>query len=196
MERQSTDIRQEQIKQAVVDIISDNGIKNLSIKNLAEWIGMSEGSIFRHFKSKNDIIISIFNDIQDNFINELRKIARSNEEPSIRLNKFLSATVEYHTANKGINMLLFSEASYKNNPELKKRLQQIFHDQKQFVKEIISDGISTGIWDENVVLENAALMYMGIPLAMNMEMLIGGKDFKFDNFCSHMLLLLLKMLKK
>lgn len=196
MERQSTDIRQEQIKQAVIDIISDNGIKNLSIKNLAERIGMSEGSIFRHFKSKNDIIISIFNDIQDNFISELRKTARSNEEPSIRLNNYLSATVKYHTENKGINMLLFSEASYKNDPELKKRLQQIFHDQKQFVKEIISDGISTGIWDENVVIENVALMYMGIPLAMNMEMLIGGKDFQFDNFCSHMILLLLKMLKK
>jgi AcrR family transcriptional regulator len=196
MERQSTDIRQEQIKQAVIDIISDNGIKNLSIKNLAERIGMSEGSIFRHFKSKNDIIISIFNDIQDNFISELRKIARSNEEPSIRLNNYLSATVKYHTENKGINMLLFSEASYKNDPELKKRLQQIFHDQKQFVKEIISDGISIGIWDENIVIENVALMYMGIPLAMNMEMLIGGKDFQFDNFCSHMILLLLKMLKK
>jgi hypothetical protein len=93
-------------------------------------------------------------------------------------------------------MLLFSEASYKNDPELKKRLQQIFHDQKQFVMEIISDGISAEIWDENVVVENVALMYMGIPLAMNMEMLIGGKDFQFDNFCSQMILLLLKMLKK
>jgi AcrR family transcriptional regulator len=179
MERQSTDIRQEQIKQAVIDIISNDGIKNLSIKNLADRIGMSEGSIFRHFKSKNDIIVSIFKDIQDNFIGDLGKIARSDEEPSIRLNKYLSATIEYHTENKGINMLLFSEASYKNNPDLKKRLQQIFHDQKQFVIGIISDGISAGIWDENVVVENVALMYMGIPLAMNMEMLIGGKGFKF-----------------
>ncbi|MDD2305767.1 MAG: TetR/AcrR family transcriptional regulator [Prolixibacteraceae bacterium] len=196
MERQSTDIRQEQIKQAVIDIISTHGIKNLSIKNLAERIGMSEGSIFRHFKSKNDIIISIFNDIQDNFIGELGRIARSDEEPSIRLNKYLSATIEYHTENKGINMLLFSEASYKNNPELKKRLQQIFQDQKQFVMEIITDGIRTGIWDKNVVVENVALIYMGIPLAMNMEMLIGGKGFQFDNFCSQMILLLLKMLKK
>ncbi len=196
MERQSTDIRQEQIKQAVIDIISTDGIKNLSIKNLAERISMSEGSIFRHFKSKNDIIVSIFNDIQDNFIGELGKIARSDEEPLIRLTKYLSATIEYHTENKGINMLLFSEASYKNDPGLKKRLQQIFYDQKQFVMKIISDGISAGIWDENVVVENVALMYMGIPLAMNMEMLIGGKGFQFDNFCSQMILLLLKMLKK
>ena len=157
---------------------------------------MSEGNIFRHFKSKKDIIISIFNDIQDNFIGELRQIAGSNESPTFRLTKYLSATIKYHTDNKGINMLLFSEASYKNDPELKNRLQQIFRDQKQFVMEIISDGIGAGIWDENVVVENVALIYMGIPLAMNMEVLIGGKGFHFDNFCNHMILLLLKMLRK
>lgn len=196
MERQSTDIRQEQIKQAVIDIISTDGLKNLSTRNLALRIGMSEGSIFRHFKTKKDIIISIFNDIQDNFIGELKKIAGSDEEPSIRLTKYLSATIKYHTDNKGINMLLFSEASYKNDPELKKRLQQIFHDQKQFVMKIILDGIKSGIWDENVAVEDVALMYMGIPLAMNMEMLIGGKGVQFDNFCNNMILLLLKMLRK
>jgi AcrR family transcriptional regulator len=196
MKRQTTDIRQEQIKQAVIDIISTDGLKNLSTRNLALRIGMSEGSIFRHFKTKKDIIISIFNDIQDNFIGELKKIAGSDEKPSIRLTKYLSATIKYHTDNKGINMLLFSEASYKNDPELKKRLQQIFRDQKQFVMEIIEDGITSGIWDENVVVENVALMYMGIPLAMNMEVLIGGRGFQFDHFCNHMILLLLKMLRK
>jgi len=196
MERQTTDIRQGQIKQAVIDIISTDGLKNLSTRNLALRIGMSEGSIFRHFKTKKDIIISIFNDIQDNFIGELKKIAESDEEPSIRLTKYLNITIKYHTDNKGINMLLFSEASYKNDPELKKRLQQIFNDQKQFVIKIILDGIESGIWDENVVVENVALMYLGIPLAMNMEMLIGGKGFQFDNFCSQMILLIMKMLRK
>lgn len=196
MERQTTDIRQEQIKQAVIDIISTDGLKNLSTHNLALRIGMSEGSIFRHFKTKKDIIVSIFNDIQDNFIGDLKEISRSGEEPSLRLTKYLNTTIKYHTENKGINMLLFSEASYKNDPELKKRLQQIFHDQKQFVMEIILDGINAGTWDENVAVENIALMYMGIPLAMNMEMLIGGKGFQFDNFCNHMIILLLKMLRK
>ena len=196
MERQSTDIRQEQIKQAVIDIIITDGLKNLSTRNLAHRIGMSEGSIFRHFKTKKDIILSIFNDIQDNFIGELRKIAWSDEEPSIRLFKYLSATIKYHTDNKGANMLLFSEASYNNDPELKNRLQQIFHDQKQFVSKIILDGVSAGIWDENVQVENVALMYMGIPLSMNMEMLLSGKNFQFDNFCNHMTQLLLKMLRK
>ena len=59
MERQNTDIRQEQIKQAVLDIIYTDGLKNLSTRNLANRIGMSEGAIFRHFSTKQDIIFSI-----------------------------------------------------------------------------------------------------------------------------------------
>jgi AcrR family transcriptional regulator len=196
MERQSTDIRQEQIKQAVIDIISSDGLKNLSIRNLAQRIGMSEGSIFRHFKTKKDIILSIFTDIQENFIGELRKIAWSDEEPSIRLFKYLNATIKYHIDNKGANMLLFSEASYNNDPELKNRLQKIFHDQKQYVTKIIIDGISAGIWDKNIQVENVALIYMGIPISMNMEMLLDRNSFQFDNFCNNMTQLLLKMLKK
>ena len=196
MERQSTDIRQEQIKQAVIDIISTDGLKNLSTRNLAQRIGMSEGSIFRHFKTKKDIILSIFNDIQENFIGELRKVAWSEEEPSIRLFKYLNTTINYHANNKGANMLLFSEASYNNDPELKNRLQQIFQDQKQFVSKIIMDGINSGIWNKDVQVENVALMYMGIPVSMNMEILLGRQNFQFDNFCTHMTQLLLKMLQK
>jgi len=195
MKRQSTDVRQEQIKQAVIDILSTDGLKNLSIRNLAGHLGMSEGNIFRHFKTKKDIILSIFTDIQENFISELKEIAWSDEAPSIRLFKYLSVTVKYHVDNKGANMLLFSEASYNNDLELKNRLQQIFHDQKQYVSKIIRDGVSDGIWDKSVVVENVALMYMGIPVAMNMEMLLGGRTFQFDNFCNNMTQLLVKMLK-
>jgi AcrR family transcriptional regulator len=196
MERQSTDIRQEQIKQAVIDIISTDGLKNLSIRNLAKRIGMSEGSIFRHFNSKKDIILSIFNDIQENFVGALRKIAWSVDEPPIRLFKYLSTTIKYHTDNKGANMLLFSEASYNNDLELKNRLQQIFHDQKDLVSKIVLDGVNAGIWDKNIRIENVALIYLGIPVAMNMEMLLGGKNFQFDDFSNQMTQLILKILQK
>ncbi len=196
MERQSTDFRQEQIKQAVFDIISTDGFKSLSIRNIAKHIGMSEGNIFRHFKSKKDLIISIFDDIQENFVGELRKIAWSVEEPPARLFKYLNTIIKYHKDNKGANMLLFSEASYNNDLELKNRLQQIFHDQKELVSKIIQDGINAGIWDKNVPIETVTLIFMGIPVSMNMEMMLGLKKFQFDDFSKQTTQLLLKMLQK
>ena len=51
MLRLSTETRQAQIKEAVLDIISTEGLAKLSTKNLAAKVGVSEGAIYRHFKS-------------------------------------------------------------------------------------------------------------------------------------------------
>jgi AcrR family transcriptional regulator len=196
MERQSTEIRQEQIKQAVLDIIFTDGLKNLSTRNLAKKIGMSEGTIFRHFPTKQDIILSIIKDVQDEFIGSLRTIANSNQKPEKRLNDFLCKTVEYLTDNKGITMLLFSEASHNNDATLKSNLEQIFNNQKKLVSKIILDGIALGQWDESIAVENVAMLYMGIPVSLNIDLVLSGGEFHIDNFCSKMMQLLLKILNK
>lgn len=196
MIRQKTEIRQEQIKLAVLDIIYKDGLKNLSTRNLADRIGMSEGTIFRHFKTKQDIILSITKDVQNDFIGNLRKIANSSLEPRERLDKLLCSTVTYLTQNKGITMLLFSEATQKNDEQLKRSLQNIFNNQKNLASKIILDGIALGIWNESSDVEQIAMLYMGIPVALNIELVFGGGVFLRENFCDRMMKLLLKILEK
>ena len=196
MIKQSTEIRQEQIKKAVLDIIYTDGLKKLSTRNLAKRIGMSEGSIFRHFASKQDIILSIIKDVQTDFIGSLRKIANSNLQPKERFEVFLCQTVRYLTENKGITMLLFSEASHNNDTILKESLLQIFNNQKKLASKIILDGIALGIWDETIPVENVAMLYMGIPVSLNIELVLGDGEFYIDNFCSKMMLLINKILSK
>ena len=196
MERQNTDIRQEQIKQAVLDIIYTDGLKNLSTRNLAKRIGMSEGAIFRHFHSKKDITLSIIKDVQTDFIGALRTIANSNAEPGERLNRFLCQTVTYLTQNKGITMLMFFEASHNNDAVLKENLLQIFNNQKKLVSKIILDGIALGMWDESIPVDNVAMLYMGIPVSLNIELILSRGEFHIDNFCNKMMQLMLKILNK
>lgn len=196
MEHQSTEIRQEQIKQAVLDIIFTDGLKNLSTRNLAKKIGMSEGTIFRHFATKQDIILSIITDFQNELIGSLRIIANSTIEPEQRLNDFLCTTVKYLTDNKGITILLLSEASNNNDAILKNKLQQIFNNQKELISKIILDGIAIGKWDESISVANVAMLYMGIPVSINVNLVLGGGEFHIDNFCSNMMQLLLKILRK
>jgi AcrR family transcriptional regulator len=194
--RENTEVRQEQIKQAVLDIIFTDGLKNLSISNLAKHIGMSEGAIFRHFPSKHEIIASIIKDVQRDFISQLREIALSSEDPEIRLEKFTLTTVEYLIDNKGITILLFSEASYNNDKILKDHLFQIFNNQKQFICKIILDGIAIGKWDEKIMVEYAAMLYMGIPVSLNIEMMLNGGNLYPREFSNKMFRLLLKILSK
>lgn len=196
MEKQSTEIRQEQIKKAVLDIIYTDGLKHLSTRNLAARIGMSEGAIFRHFATKQDIVMAIIRDVQHDFIGSLRTIATATNDPQERLNRFLCQTVKYLVENKGITMLMFSEASHNNDADLKESLLRIFNNQKNLVSKIILDGIALGTWDESIPVENVAMLYMGIPVSLNIELILNGGEFHIDNFCHRMMQLLMKILTK
>jgi AcrR family transcriptional regulator len=196
MVRKTTEIRQDEIKKAVLDIIFTQGLKHLSTKNLAKQIGLSEGAIFRHFATKQDILLSILQDVQIELVSELREITVAPLPPEARLEKFLCATVHYLTEKKGVTMLLFSEASHNNDSLLKNSLQQIFNSQRNLVSKIMLDGIAMGIWDDQVNVDRVSMIYLGIPVTLNIELVLNGGLFYQNDFCRQMLDLLVKMLKK
>jgi AcrR family transcriptional regulator len=45
----------------------EKGIKGLTIKILAKEMGFSESAIYRHFESKEDIIVLLFNALGESF---------------------------------------------------------------------------------------------------------------------------------
>ena len=60
--------RQIEIMEAATARIDKHGIQNLTIKNLAADIGLSEPALYRHFKGKNEILLSLLN----YFISEIK----------------------------------------------------------------------------------------------------------------------------
>jgi AcrR family transcriptional regulator len=196
MVRKSTEIRQEEIKSAVLNIIYRNGLKKLSTKNIAKEVGISEGSIFRHFGTKNDIIMSIMDDVKKDFIEPLREISLQNEAPEQRLYKHLCATITYLKRNKGITLLMFSEASYENDDRMKEKLKYIFQNQRQLVGKIVADGIAMQLWDESISIDSFSNLYMGIPITLNVEIALNRENIDLKAFCRNNMDMLLKILRK
>lgn len=196
MERQTTEIRQEQIKKAVLDIIFKDGLNQLSTRNLANRVGITEGAIFRHFKSKRDIMLGIMQDVKTDLIGEMRKIALGAEESENKLFAFLCWHVKYLIDNKGITILLFSEAAHMNDKELKDNLHEILAEQKSLFSKIIRDGMTEGLWNKKLAVDDIATIYMGIPITLNIEMILNKDQFEIHNFCKRMFSLMQRMLLK
>ncbi len=196
MERKSTEVRQEEIRRALLEIVDTEGLHNLSTRKLAEKVGVTEGALFRHFKSKRDMIISIIDGVEEVLMKSLQSIALSDASSEERLLKFLCAHVHYLIENKGITMLLFSEAAHSNDPALKARMLKILNSQKQLAKKIIQDGIVAGEWDSSLQVENVATLYMGIPISLNIELILSPDGVNTENFCKKMMCILERALKK
>ncbi len=196
MARESTLIRQEQIKKAVLDIIADEGLHNVSARNLAKRIGLSEGAIFRHFATKRDIIKGIMDDVTADLIGSLRSIAISPQKSEKKIFEYLCRNIKYLSENKGITMLLFSEAAHLGDKELKTKLNQILAEQKEFIIKIVKDGIAEGVWQKDISAEDFAMLYLGIPITFNIEFILNKDEFIVENFCKRMYSLIIKTLKK
>ena len=195
MSRESTDIRQEQIKKAVLDIIAEEGLHNISTRNLAKKIGLTEGAIFRHFPTKRDIIKGIMDDVAKDLVGSLRNIVLEPSKTEEKLFKYLCKNVKYLRENRGITILLFSEATHLGDKELKDKLNQILSEQKQFIIKMVKDGIAEGIWNKDTNPDDMAMLYMGIPITFNIEMVLNKSSLNMDNFCKRMYNLIIKALK-
>jgi len=195
MLRLSTETRQTQIKEAVLDIISNEGLAKLSTKNLAARVGVSEGAIYRHFKSKRNILLSVVEDVHDNLVVNQKTIANSNMSPSVKLFTFFCKQIKYLIYNKGITILLLSEATHANDSLLKERLLEILKAQKALLIQIVNEGIKHGTWHKDIDLEAFATLYMGIPVILNIELVLNKETFNNEDFCKKMFALLERILK-
>lgn len=195
MIRLSTETRQAQIKEAVLDIISNEGLSKLSTKNLATKVGLSEGAIYRHFKSKKNILLSVVDDVYENLVVNQKLIVDSKMTPSVKLFTFLCKQIKYLIYNNGVTILLFSEATHANDSELKVKLLEILKAQKDLLKQIVKEGITHGIWHKDLDLDSFATLYMGIPIILNIEIVLNKRNFNHEDFCKNMFSLLERILK-
>ncbi|MEJ2613414.1 MAG: TetR/AcrR family transcriptional regulator [Ignavibacteriaceae bacterium] len=196
MKREATEKRREQIKKAVLKIIAKEGLHNLSIRNLAKQVGITEGAIFRHFKSKRAIIISIMDDVKAELMSELRTIAKSSLPAEERLFKYLNCHIEYIVKNKGISILLFSEAAHFNYKVVRTRLRAILSEQESLITGIIKDGIDEKNFKRLNNIKDIIILYMSIPIALNVEMIFDKQDVTVENFSERMFNLIVEILKR
>jgi AcrR family transcriptional regulator len=195
MTRKSTQSRREEIKTAILNIIADRGFQALSTRALAVKVGLSEGALFRHFPNKRAMMMAIMEDVDRKMVAPLGEIASGTGPAPERLQAFLCAHIRYLVEHRGITILLFSEAAHLNDDGLKNSLHSTLGRLKESVRRIVRDGQAEGAWDPAVDPDRAASLYMGIPISLNIEMILSSYRFDVSRFCEDLGLLLTRALR-
>lgn len=142
------------------------------------------------------MLLGIMDDVQNGLLKQLWAFSLSSESAQNRLKNFLFKHINFLIEHRGITILLFSEAAHLNDSGLKKRLRSILLTQKHYISKIIQDGIVEGLWDAELQVENVALLYMGIPITLNIELVLDPQSVQAEDFCKRMLYFFNRILKK
>lgn len=136
--------RKEQIILSAIEIIDELGIDGLSIRELAKKENITEGALYRHFKSKNDIIIDVITYYSHFDINIMNTIIKNKLDSKSAITFFINSFSEYYENYPEITAVYSSFESLIYQPIVKKTVFEVVNRRFIFLKSIIDEGKTNG----------------------------------------------------
>jgi len=158
----NTEVRREQIIQAAMNLIASRGLKGLSMAALANRIGLVPSAIYRHFKSKDDIVDMILGVIRERLLTNIRITCQETSEPMERLQRILKRHVETLRENRAIPRIIFTEDVFTGNPKRRNKVYGIVVGYLEGLNQIIRDGQEKGHIRSDMDSKTIALMFLGM----------------------------------
>jgi len=115
--------RQRDIVNAAIDLIGEQGIQGLTVKRLAQKVGVTEPALYRHFDSKQDVVIAVLGHFKDHY---QKNSAASTEKTGIGLIEELFVHhFEMFSKRPSIAALLLSTEFFREDKKISKKILHI-----------------------------------------------------------------------
>ena len=136
--------RRDRIILTAVDIISELGIQGLTTKEIASRQEISEGTIFRHFKSKNEIILEVLKNFSqyDKDIVESIKIKDLDFDGAIKY--YTNYYAEHYQNYPEIASILYSYDYLLKEEELANYISNVTNKRWEFLYSLVERGKERG----------------------------------------------------
>lgn len=154
--------RQIEIIEAATKRIDEHGIQDLTIKTLAADLNLSEAALYRHFKSKNEILLGLLT----YFIEEMKVrlaliLTNKDRSPSELLIALFDSQLKTFVAKPSIVSVIFSESIFQFNKELSSTVSSMMELMQNHIEGIIKKGQSEGSFSKIVGVSTTTTIIMG-----------------------------------
>lgn len=190
-------VRQIEIMELASQIIDRDGIQELTTKNLAGEIGLSEAALYRHFKSKNEILLGLL----DYFMLEMKeRIAKitinKGRTPSELLKDIFTSQLKTFAKKPAIVSVIFSEGIFQFNKELMEKVSGMMKMMQTEIDAIVTRGQQEGSFRDFAGPATVSTIIMGSMRLAVMKWKLFGRRSDLVKEGNKVLTGVLKMIEK
>lgn len=154
--------RQIEIMELATRIIDKDGIQELTTKNLAAGMGLSEAALYRHFKSKNDILLGLLDYFMLEMRNRIALVAVAGDKsPSELIKDIFISQLKTFAKKPAIVSIIFSEGIFQFNKELMQKVSGMMEIMQSHIDAIIKRGQTEGVFRNFVAPSTVSTIVMG-----------------------------------
>ena len=131
--------RQLEIIEAAGKLLSTSGISGLTIRNLAFEMNFSESAIYRHFSSKEEIIITLLRYLSKSIDKILKESFKSDDFEKDFTALFRKLSI-FFKKNPFYVVTVFSERRINENDRIGEKIIQLMNNLTKYIQAVIKEG--------------------------------------------------------
>ncbi len=145
------------ILQAAIEVFAQKGFHRSRVADIARRAGVADGTIYLYFASKDDILITIFEEKMADLLHDARKAIDSVSDPREKLRRF----AEYHMGqveeNRDLSAVFQVELRL-SNKFMKEYVPRRLREYLDIIGDIVREGQSKGLFrnDSNPIVVRRA----------------------------------------
>lgn len=158
--RAKTDVRRQQIVETTLALLADSPLDQLSTRQIAKGLGISQPALFRHFASRDALLLSVIEDSTGRLGQLVEAVVQSQGGALDKLAALGAALLRHLDAHPGLPRLLFANVAAGEGP-IFDALRRLYSMQSSLVTELIRDGQRSGEIDPAIDARDAATLFVG-----------------------------------
>lgn len=155
--RQRTEVRRTQIADAARSVAVKYGSEHVTVRRIAKEIGVSEGALYRHFKSKHDILSLMVERIQEELVADIKE-STAGQTPLGTLESALKNHVSSMEQRRGVSFQVIAEIISLGDKKLNRQASEALDKYAGHIRDLLSVGIEAGEIRKDVDPDEAATL--------------------------------------
>jgi TetR/AcrR family fatty acid metabolism transcriptional regulator len=172
--------KREAILRAATDVFADRGFFNAQVADVARAAGVAAGTVYLYFRSKDDLLISIFERTVRERLNEGRAAVAGIDDPSERLRQF--ARLHLGMLGRDRNLAIVFQVELRQSIKFMERFSStLLRDYLGQIREAIADGQRAGTFRADISATTSAKMFFGALDEMATNWILSRRRYNLES---------------
>lgn len=158
--------RQREIIEHAIGLIARRGIQELTIRNLAKEIGISDPAIYRHFESKQQILLGVFDILEQETLGRLESGTVAGQEAvaasarEVLAKNFRTLFARLASAPE-LSAVVFADEVFLNDKQLAARVRALMHRMLAAIEHLLARAAEANEVRRDLPSATLAIMLVG-----------------------------------
>jgi len=174
--RLPSEARQAEIVAATLALAATRSPAAITTSDIAQAVHVTQGAVFKHFASKDEIWLAVMGWIEANLLAALSKAEQQAASPLEALEGIFHAHIGFVASHPGAPRLIFHELQQPSDSAIKQKVRGLLQVYKKMIVRLLKQAIVRRDVTQDLDTDAAAALFIGSVQGLVMQSMLAGSS--------------------